>query len=173
MLRRVIKLRARKLTKHQLGASLIEVVIAIVVLGLVVASVPVAIMAVHNFQARQRELRIAENLARSEFEYIKSQPYIPAILGNSTEFEPNPYFQFPSPYLDQTVMQAEEYRLGGTYFVNNYVYFVNPTTNEKFLATPQSIGNESGIQEIVIRVWGVRGTDYEPLYETSDYKTMR
>jgi type II secretory pathway pseudopilin PulG len=172
MLRRVIKLRARKLTKHQLGASLIEVVIAIVVLGLVVASVPVAIMAVHNFQARQRELRYAENLARSEFEYIKSQPYIPAILGNTTEFEPNPLFnRFPSPYLDQTVMKAEEPQLGGTYFVNNYVYFVNPTTNEKFLATPQSIGNESGIQEILIRIWGVRGTDYVYIYELSDYKT--
>ena len=142
------------------GATLIEVVIAIVVLGLIVASIPTAIMAVHNFQSRQRELRIAENLARSEFEYIKSQPYIP---GNSA------LFKFPSPYLDQAVMQAEEYRLGGTYFVINYVYFVNG--NERVPATPESVGNESGMQEIVIRVWGVRGTDYEPLYEISNYKT--
>ena len=159
-------LRKKKLFRHERGATLTEVVIAIVVLGLVVASVPTAIIAVHNFQARQRELRYAENLARSEFEYIKSQPYIP---GNSTLFN-----RFPSPYEDQIVMQAEDYyRLGGTYFVNNYVYFVNPTTNEKFLATPQSIGNESGIQEILIRIWGVRGTDYVPIYELSDYKTMR
>jgi type II secretory pathway pseudopilin PulG len=158
--------RIRKVaTGRSLGATLIEVIIAMVVLGLIVASVVTAIMAVHNFQARQRELRYAENLARSEFEYIKSQPYIP---GNSTLFN-----RFPSPYEDQTVMQVEDYsRLGGTYFVDNYVYFVNPTTNEKFLATPQSIGNESGIQEIMIRIWGIRGTDYVPIYEYSNYKTM-
>ena len=165
MLKFVGWLRRSKFFGHELGASLIEVVIAIVVLGLVVASIPTAIIAVHNFQSRQRELRYAENLARSEFEYIKSQPYKP---GNSTLFN-----RFPSPYEDQTVMQAEDYsRLGGTYFVNNYVYFVNPTTNERFLATPQSIGNESGIQEIVIWIWGVRGTDYVPIYTLSDYKTM-
>jgi type II secretory pathway pseudopilin PulG len=165
MLRLIITLRARKLSRHQLGASLIEVVIAIVVLGLVVASVPAGVIAAINFQAREREVRIAENLARSEFEYIKSQPYIP---GNSSLFN-----RFPSPYLDQDVMQAEEYRLGGSYFVNNYVYFVSLTTGEKFLATPQSIGNESGIQEIVIKVWGVRGGNYVSLYDTSDYKINR
>jgi hypothetical protein len=160
MLRRIIRLRARKFSKHQLGASLTEVVIAIVVLGLVVASVPLAIMAVHNFQARQRELRYVENLARSEFEYIKSQEYVP---GNSSQF------RFPSPYLDQAVMQAEEPSLGGTYYVRNEVYLVIPGN----LTTSQNPLDESGIQEIVIRIWGVRGTDYEPIYTYSNYKTMR
>jgi hypothetical protein len=162
MFKRIVRLRRSGSFKRELGASLIEVVIAIVVLGLVVASVPAAIMAVHNFQARQRELRYAENLARSDFEYIKSQPYVP---GNSS------FFQFPSPYEDQTVLQAEEPQLGGTYFVKNYVYFVNG--NGTFMATPKSVGNESGIQEILVRVWGIRGTDYEPIYEISDYKTNR
>ena len=161
MLKFVGWLRRRKFFRQERGATLIEVVIAIVVLGLVVASVPVAIVAVHNFQAKQREVRMAENLARSDFEYIKSQPYIP---GNSS------LFSFPSPYEDQTVMQAEDYsRLGGTYFVNNYVYFVNG--GETFPATPASIGNETGIQQIVIHVWKVRGNDTQTLYELINYKT--
>ena len=174
MLKFVEWLRRSKLFRHELGASLIEVVIAIVVLGLVVASVPVAIMAVHNFQSRQREVRMAENLARSDFEYIKSQPYKPAYIpGNGTEPGKVTESFFPSPYLDQTVMQAEEYyRLGGTYFVTNYVYkFFNNVTQEWVLATPESIGNESGIQEIVIRVWRVRGNETQTMYELVDYKT--
>lgn len=161
MLKFVGWLRRSKFFRHQLGASLIEVVIAIVVLGLVVASVPVAIMAVHNFQARQRELRFVENLAVSEFEYIKSQPYVP---GNDSY-----QFRFPSPYLDQTVMVAEEPSLGGTYYVRNEVFFVDPDS----LTTSQNPEDESGIQKILIRVWGVRGTGYVPIYELSDYKTMR
>ena len=163
MLKHVRWLRRRRLFRQERGATLVEVVIAIVVLGLIVASVPTAIIEVNNFQSRQRELRIAENLARTEFEYIKSQPYIPGPL----------MLTFPSPYLGQTKMQAEEFRLGGTYFVKNEVYFVNPDTLESFLATPESVGNESGIQKIVVKVWGVRGSEnnYQPLYETIDYKT--
>jgi type II secretory pathway pseudopilin PulG len=169
-LKRIGWLRRRKIFRHERGATLIEVVIAIVVLGLVVASVPTAIMAVHNFQSRQRELRYAENLARSEFEYIKSQPYIPAYIpGNGTEPGKVTEPFFPSPYLDQTVMQAEEPSLGGTYYVRNEVYLVNPGN----LTTSQDPEDESGIQEIVIRIWGVRGTGYVPIYELSNYKTMR
>ena len=153
MLKRFRWFRGRGLLRNKKGFTLIEVVIAIMVLGLVVASVPLAVMAIYNAQFKQNEQRIAENIARYEFEYIKSQDYIP---GNSSLFIP------PSPYDDGNPLR-------GSYYAKNYVYFVDPETHESY-ADPLK---ESGIQEIVIWVYGIRGEDYAPLYKTSNYKVLR
>ena len=142
----------RGLLRNKKGFTLTEVVIAIMVLGLVVASVPLAVMAIYNAQFKQNEQRIAENIARYEFEYIKSKVYIP---GNSTAF------RIPSPYLDPLIIAG--------YYAANYVYFVDPETH----VSSTNPVDESGIQEIVIWVYGIRGEDYAPLYKTSNYKVLR
>jgi len=64
------------------GATLVEVVIAIVVLGLMVATIPPVMVLAFDSQSRQNELRIGQSLTRSQFEYIKSQEYI---WGNTTD----------------------------------------------------------------------------------------
>jgi type II secretory pathway pseudopilin PulG len=63
------------------GATLVEVVIAVLVLAILVGSVPAAMIAVSNAHFRANQIRIAENLTRNEFEFIKSQDYK---LGNVT-----------------------------------------------------------------------------------------
>jgi len=69
------KLFKRALGGGSRGATLIEVVIAVVVLGLLVAAIPTAMVVVINAQTRQNEVRVAESLTRSELEYIKAQNY--------------------------------------------------------------------------------------------------
>jgi len=58
------------------GATLIEVTIAVVVLGLLLASIPAAIVVSINTQHRQYETRVAESLSRSQLEYIKARDYV-------------------------------------------------------------------------------------------------
>jgi hypothetical protein len=72
---RMFKAIRKVATGRSRGATLTEVVISIVVLAFVVASVPTAMIVVHNMQAQQDERRVAEYLTRNQLEYIKSQCY--------------------------------------------------------------------------------------------------
>ena len=75
------------------GATLVEVVIAIVVLGLITSSVPPVLIMLNNSQFKWSEQTVAESLVRSQIEYIKGSPYI---YGNVTV--PNPtYTTVPVP----------------------------------------------------------------------------
>ena len=75
------------------GTTLVEVVIAVVVLGLITASVPPVLMMLNNQQYKWNEQTTAESLARTQIEYIKGSPYI---YGNETV--PNPvYATVPVP----------------------------------------------------------------------------
>jgi len=75
------------------GAALIEVVIAIVVLGLITSSVPPVLILLNDQQFKWNEQTVAESLVRTQFEYIKGSPYI---YGNATV--PNPvYTTVPVP----------------------------------------------------------------------------
>jgi type II secretory pathway pseudopilin PulG len=75
------------------GATLVEVVIAIVVLGLITSSVPPVLILLNDQQFKWNEQTIAESLVRTQIEYIKGSPYI---YGNVTV--PNPtYTTVPVP----------------------------------------------------------------------------
>jgi type II secretory pathway pseudopilin PulG len=75
------------------GATLVEVVIAIVVLGLITSSVPPVLILLNDQQFKWNEQTVAESLVRTQFEYIKGSPYI---YGNATV--PNPvYTTVPVP----------------------------------------------------------------------------
>ena len=64
--------------KGERGFSLLEVVIAIGVLGILVAAFIPAMMGATKFNISTDERETANNLAEREIEYVKSQPYAPA-----------------------------------------------------------------------------------------------
>ena len=154
MLKRFRWFLGRGLLRNKRGFTLIEVVIAIAVLGIVVASVPAAVMAIHNAQFKQNELRISERMARAQFEYIKSQEYIP---GNTTAPGLPKYLEIPSPEV-------------GSYFIKVTAYPIDPETYERLITNPE---DDQGLQEIEVIVFGIHGESAAPLYETSDYKVHR
>ena len=81
MWKRGKRICCNSLHRSSRGATLVEVTIALIVLAFLVGSVPAAMLAVSNAHFRANEIRMAENLTRNEFEYIKSQDYK---LGNVT-----------------------------------------------------------------------------------------
>ena len=83
----------KSIRRSSRGATLVEVVIAIVVLSLITASVPPVLIMLNNSQFRWNEQTVAESLVRTQIEYIKGSPYI---YGNATV--PNPvYTTVPVP----------------------------------------------------------------------------
>ena len=77
---RTLKQRCQRICRRALfadskGFTLIEVVIAIVVLGLVGVSIPAVMVMVADADFRWNEQIIAETLTRNQMEYIKSGEY--------------------------------------------------------------------------------------------------
>ena len=69
------------------GFALTEVVIAIAVLALIIATVTPVLVLITHYRFSWNEQRVAENLARNHIEYIKVQPYVP---GPSPSYRPPP-----------------------------------------------------------------------------------
>jgi hypothetical protein len=130
------------------------VLIAVAVLGFMVASIPPAMMVVSNAQFRQYEHRIAQNLTRNQFEYIKAQDYNPGIPPGKLTSQQYGRVPVPSAYLMQVAYS-----------------WMDPSTHEP-------IGNETdtGVQQVTITVFGWRGdpdNEYTRIMETTDYKIDR
>ena len=66
---------------NERGSTFVEVLVALVVLGIVVASVPPAIILSTKAVFAQKEQTIAENLSRNQIEYVKNCPYISGVDG--------------------------------------------------------------------------------------------
>jgi prepilin-type N-terminal cleavage/methylation domain-containing protein len=137
------------------GFTFVEVTIGIIVLGLLLAAIPAALVVSVNSQHRQYETRVAESLSRSQLEYIKAQEYNPWVKdcgwcnehGNITM----PYGA-PLPRIE------------------NYIVQYNPVpvslTGEEL-----GIGDEdSGVQKIVVRVFRDTPEGTRPILETVNYK---
>jgi type II secretory pathway pseudopilin PulG len=130
------------------GATLIEVLIAVVVLAFMVAAIPPAMVTVADAQFRQEELNIAQDLTRSQFEYIKAQPYNNATL-SSTLYNQVP---LPSGYSMQVAYD-----------------WIDPSTGN-------ITSSNEGIQMVTITVFGWRYNSDQNLYyimKTTDYKVDR
>jgi len=148
------------------GATLVEVTIAIIVLAFLVGSVPAAMLAVSNAHFRANEIRIAENLTRNEFEYIKSQDYK---LGNVT---------YPLVGEDgyQLILPDSGF---GLHVEACPIYPGNGTEVHKGLNGNGIVvyDNDYGIQLITVEVYGF-GQRYgepgsKPLLVSTNYKVAR
>jgi type II secretory pathway pseudopilin PulG len=144
------------------GATLIEVVIAIVVLGLMVASIPPAMATVANSEFRQNELNIARDVTQAQFEYIKAQVYNPANPDNTWSSFP-PYAQVPLP---------------SGYTMQVWYDLIDPSTGN---VTLKQTNGDEGIQRVTIFVfgWSLQESTGKPtgdikyILKTTDYKVDR
>lgn len=144
------------------GFTLTEVVIAIVVLALVVASIPATMIVVHKMQARQDERRFAEYLTRSQLEYIKSQPYN---WGNVTGECPRGCCEIYFPICYEKAPFTENY------YLDFVAIPVNSITHEPLFDVESYSGGpveDQGIQEITVYVYSSSKT--EPVLVTTNYK---
>jgi len=138
------------------GATLVEIVISLVVLGLLTATVPPVLMLVKNAEYKRDERRVAEALIRMQMEYIKSTEYI--------------YDYGTEPELVYAVVPVPD----GSYLVNVNVVpvTIDPDTRAH---TPVAPDLDEGIQEVTVEVYHVHtdvGVD-EPVLETRNYKVDR
>ena len=147
------------------GATLVEAVIAIIVLGFIVMSIPPVMVLAVESQSRQNELRIGQSLTSSQFEYIKAQEYI---LGNTTGYIR--YTRVASP-------------LEG-YDMSVWARPIDPNTHG-YLPS----GQDEGVQEITVIVYSYRyappcdpslepacnweGEDVREILTSTNYKVAR
>jgi len=127
MLKRSGQVCRKAFFRRSSGATLIEVVIAVVILALITASVPPVLLLITKSQFSWSEQRIAENLTRNQIEYIKVTPYIPG--------EPQ-YEVVPVP--------------NGSYEVDVIAQPIDPVNRE-----PLPPGEDEGIQEITVSIYHV------------------
>ena len=144
--------RQKALLRSGLGSTLIEVVIAIVVLGLITASVPPLMIMMVDAEFKRNEQRIAESMTRMQIEYIKSAEYV---YGNVTHPDPE-YRSMPVPnasYAIDVIAQP---------------IHIDPATQSHTLLPS---GQDEGIQEITVKVYHVDMDN--PVLGTRNYKVDR
>ncbi len=150
MLKCIGRICPKNLFRGTKGVALVEVVIAVVVLGLITASVPPVMVLITNAEFRRNEQKVGESLTRNQIEYIKSASYI---AGNDTNPEPE-YALVPVP--------NETYDIE----VMAVPITIDPVTREH---TELPEGEDEGIQEITVRVYHVD----KLVVETRNYKVER
>ncbi len=157
---RIFKAMRKVAAGRSRGATLTEIVIAIVVLSFVVASIPTAMIVVHNMQAQQDERRVAEFLTRNQLEYIKSQCYIWGNVTGDCEYQRMNCQGYPICY--DTVEFTENYHL------EVIAIPIDPITYEPLPEQSGPYVNDQGIQEITIRV--MKPGQTTPVLVTTNYK---
>ncbi|MEE9491676.1 MAG: hypothetical protein V3V80_05175 [Dehalococcoidia bacterium] len=143
MLKRIGRICPKALFGGTKGAALIEVVIAVVVLGLITASIAPVLLLITKSQFSWSEQRVADSLTRNQMEYIKVATYIP---GNETLPQ---YAEVPTP--------------DDTYDIDIVAQPVDPATREPLVADDQ------GIQEITISIYHAD----KLVLQTKNYKVDR
>ncbi len=133
----------KALFSNSSGATLVEVIIAVVVLALITASVAPVLVLITKSQFSWTEQRVAESLTRNQIEYIKVATYIP---GNQTLPQ---YAEVPTP--------------DDTYDIDILAQPVDPVTRKQLVAGDQ------GIQEITISIYHAD----KLVLQTKNYKVDR
>ena len=124
------------------GATMVEVAIAVVVFGLVLATLPPILLMLLNAEFKQNESRVCEGLVRCQIEYIKSAPYDEANGTHDPEYAtvpvPNPSYEIDVvaiPISLQPEWSDEE---------------------QRFIITREPLdGRDEGIQEVTVTVYHV------------------
>jgi type II secretory pathway pseudopilin PulG len=132
----VKRIWCKSLHRSSRGATLVEVVIAVVVLGLITSSVPPVLILLNNQQFKWNEQTVAESLVRTQIEYLKGSPYI---YGNATV--PNPVYEKVS------------YPTDG-YSINVIAQPIHIDSGTQ-VHSPLPSGQDEGIQEITVQVYHV------------------
>ena len=171
MLKRIGRCLRKNLLRSSSGATFVEVVIAIVVLGLIAASIAPVMVVVVNAEFGRNETKIGEIMTRNQFEYVKSQDYI---WGNTTYTYP-PQYEEAAPVTESyyTVTIAEPVQWNEVEEI--YEPLLPGPGND---CGDSDCVDDDGIQEITVTVFGFRvhpdqTSDLKPLLETKNYKVAR
>jgi len=144
MLKRIRRICRKALFSNSSGATLVEVVIAVVVLALITVSVAPVLLLITKSNFSWSEQRVAESLTRNQMEYIKVASYIP---GNETLPQ---YAEVPTP--------------DDTYDIDIVAQPIDPVTK-----LPLASGQDEGMQEITVSIYHVDRL----VLETKNYKIDR
>ena len=138
------------------GATLIEVVIGVALMGLIATGFFMALNTSIKATGMVDERTTAESLTRSELEYIKNQPYIywQYVDGTST----------PPDYGDPNGRIPEDFR--DHYTMTLSAQPIDPETHQ-LLTMP--LDSDQGMQLITVEVY----YQSEPLLTTEAYKVQR
>ena len=149
------------------GFTLVEIAIAIVVIGFVVGSVLATMTVVFNMQTRQDKQRIAEYLTRNEFEIIKTLPYIWGnVTGNTSQLG------YPPDYLALSLKMGIAPVTTQDYWLDVAAIPVDKDDYTELPVLPGPLVEDEGIQKIIIHVYsGLQST--KPLLVTTNYKVYR
>ena len=146
----------KKITKNEKGVTLIEVLIALALTGIITAGFLAAISTAAKASFISEQQAIAENLARSQLENAKDQTYQEALPGGEVE-----YIEMVESYENFEIWsenRAGEVVGGETY---NYIVAV-PWNTDLNIASP----NDTGLQKIKIVI---KHQDTE-IYSLEGYK---
>lgn len=148
------KARGMSLARSQKGLSLIEVLIAVAILGIVAVAFLTALATSSSALIIADERTTAESLTRSELEYVKSCSY---------EYGASPSYKQP-------VFESLTHR---GYFISVEAVPIDPATGTA-LANP---GDDEGIQKITVEIYRQDGpapsSQDTLILSTSDYKVDR
>lgn len=140
MLRIVRLIRRKTFHGSSRGATLVEVLIAIAILGLITSAIMPVLLMLNKAEFKWTEQTVAESLIRTQVEYIKGCSYIDRD-GNLTD-PWSPYATVPPPdpsYEIEVVAQP---------------IHIDTSTNPSG-HTYLSLGDDEGIQEIQINIYHV------------------
>jgi hypothetical protein len=133
----------RALSGRLPGVALTEVVIAVVVLALIVASIPPVLVLLTKFQYAWSEQRIAESITRNHLEYAKVEPYV---AGNLTV--PNPDYLGANATQEIPPMPNDNWEVQ----LAAVPIHVDPDTGERRPVDFAGAEQDEGIQEITVTV---------------------
>ena len=84
--------------RDQKGLTLVEVVIAVALFGIIAAGLFMALNVSHKVTGSTNRLTIAESLTRSELEYIKACPYDSSLDPGHPQYDVDPNLTIPPGY---------------------------------------------------------------------------
>jgi type II secretory pathway pseudopilin PulG len=132
MLRSIARTCGRSFRTRLSGITLPEVLIAVVVLGLLTATIPPLMVMMTRAEFSRNEVRIAESLTRSQIEYVKSVEYM--VAANATA----PYGTIPVPNETYDIALAVR-----------PVHVDPDTLDHEYLP----YGDDEGIQELTVDIY--------------------
>ena len=130
--------------KGQKGLTLLEVVIAVALFGIIAAGLFMALNVSLKATATTDRLTIAESLTRSELEYIKACPYDSSLDPGHPQYDVDPSLTIPSGYTIEV-------------------------TAERLDPKGDGFDNDDGIQEVTVEVY----FEGELVVSTDAYKVNR
>jgi len=154
MSKRTRQVWRKALLKNSSGATLVEVVIAVVVLALITASIPPVLVLITHSQFSWTEQRVAESLTRNVIEYVKVAEYIP---GNGTQ----------PKYIDEE--QEGKLVPDETYDIVVDAQPVDPETKAELPLPLEPEVYDKGVQEITVSIYHVDRL----VLQTKNYKVDR